>query len=247
MRFTWLELSRARVWRLALALVVLGCIAAEFGASLAVTESGAHRIAFYAAGMRLVAVFVMALLVAASVLREFDDKAVEAILSRPVSRGDWYLGRFGGYAGIAFVFAFVVAIPLLVQVPAAASLWAYALALELIIVTAATLAMIITVRQLPVALCAVAGFYLLSRGIAGFALMSTGPTVDPGAVSTHVIAWIIDALAHVLPAFDRYTSTVWLIDALPPVTEIIFISLQSVVYVVLLVAVGLFDLHRRNF
>ncbi len=246
MRFTWLEMSRLKVWHFALLIILIGCAVAEFGAALAVTESAAHRSAFYAAGMRLGAVFVVALIVCVSVLREFDDKGVEAVLSRPVSRGDWYCGRFFGYAGMSIGFAALVAVPLVVQQAASALPWACSLALELVLVTAATLAFTITVRQVPAALCAVAGFYVLARGITGFGLMATGPTVDLSATSARVMAGFIDILAHVLPALDRYTQTAWLTTP-PPPGELGFLVVQTVVYAALLGAVGLFDLHRRNF
>jgi hypothetical protein len=246
MRFTWLEMSRLRVWHFALLVILIGCAVAEFGAALAVTESTAHRSTFYAAGMRLGAVFVVALIVCVSVLREFDDKGIEAVLSRPVSRSDWYCGRFIGYAGMAIGFAALVAVPLVLQQPLAALSWACSLALELVLVTAATLAFTITVRQVPAALCAVAGFYLLARGITGFGLMVTGPTVDPAAASARVIAGLVDGLAHVLPALDRYTQTAWFTTP-PTAGELGFLVVQTIVYAALLGAVGLFDLHRRNF
>lgn len=247
MRFTWLEMSRLHGWRFALLMIVIGCAVAEFGAALAVTESAAHRIAFYAAGMRLGAVFVVALIVCVSVLREFDDKGVEAVLSRPVTRGEWYCGRFFGYATTAIGFAALVAVPLALQAPAAAFVWACSLALELVLVTAATLAFTITVRQVPAALCAVAGFYLLARGITGFGLMATGPTVDATAASARIIAGFVDLLATVLPALDRYTQTAWLTTQPPPPGDLGFLFVQTLVYTALLGAVGLFDLHRRNF
>jgi hypothetical protein len=51
----------------------------------------------------------------------------------------------------------------------------------------------------------------------------------------------------VLPPLDRFTHAEWLIGALPSAAEFIFLTMQSVVYTALLVAVGLFDLYRRNF
>ncbi len=245
-RFTWVEMSRLKVWHFAVLLILIACAVAEFGAALAVTESAQHRSTFYAAGMRLGAVFVVALIVCVGVLREFDDKGVAAVLSRPVSRSDWFCGRLCGYASVAVCFAVLVSLPLIAQQPLAALAWTGSLALELALVTAASLAFTITVRQVPAALCAVAGFYLLARGIAGFALMASGPTVDHGAASARLIAGFVELLAHVLPALDRYTQTAWLTTP-PTISELGFLVVQTLVYVALLAAVGLFDLQRRNF
>jgi len=246
-RFTWLEIRRARIWLLALALVVVGSAAAEFGAAIAITESAAYRMILYAAAMRPAAVFVIALFVAASVLREIDDKGVEVILSRPVSRADWYLGRFAGYTTAAIGLALLAALPLLLQAPAHAVAWCFSLALELTIVVSATLAATITLRQIPAALCFIAGFYLLARGMAGLVLIAGGPSVDTGLWSHRLTAALIDALAYVLPDLDRFTHADWLTGVLPAPSEFGFIVLQSLIYTGLLLAVGLFDAYRRDF
>jgi ABC-type transport system involved in multi-copper enzyme maturation permease subunit len=247
MSFAWVEIARSRLCWFAIALVLIGCGIAEFGASIAITETAQHRLVFYAVSMRLASVFVMALLVSTSVLREIDDKFVELVLSRPVSRGDWYIGKFLGYITAVLCFAVLVSVPLVVQVPMQGLLWAYSLALELTIVVAAALAFAVTVRQITISLSVVAGFYILSRGIAGLVLISRGPTVDLSLTSTRFVAWLIDTLAYVLPDLDRFTRATWLVDASPSAQDLAMLTLQTTVYASLLVAVGLFDLHRRNF
>lgn len=247
MSFTWLEIRRARLWWFALALVVIGCGVAEFGASIAITESAQYRLVLYAAGMRLAAVFVMALLVSTSILREIDDHVVELILARPVSRGDWFIGKLLGYITAAICLAALVSLPLLLQAPMAGLAWCYSLILELIIVVAATLAFAMTLRQITVALSVVAGFYLLSRGIAGLVLISTGPTIDRSLISIRFIAWLVDLLAYVLPDLDRFTNAAWLVDAMPSAADLGLLTVHTAVYASVLVGIGLFDLHRRNF
>lgn len=247
MGFTWLEIRRARLWRLALALVLIGCVVAEFAASIAITESAQYRLVMYAASMRLVAVFVMALLVTTSVLREIDDQVVELILARPISRSEWYIGKLLGYVAAALGFAVLVSLPLIIQTPIQGSAWCYSLFLELIIVSAAALAFAITLRRLTVALSVVAGFYLLARAIAGLVLISRGPTVDGSLTSSRFIASVIDMLAYVLPALDRFTNAAWLVDTAPSVTDLGLLTLQTTIYTAFLIALGLFDLFRRNF
>jgi ABC-type transport system involved in multi-copper enzyme maturation permease subunit len=246
-RFTWLEMRRARLWWFILAMTVLGYGVGEFAASISITESNENRLVFYAASMRLVAVFFVALLVAASVLREIDDKGLELALSRPLSRGDWYIGKVFGYVSAAIGIAVIVSFPLLVQSPLAGLIWSYSLMLELIIVVAAALAFAITLRQITIALSVVAGFYIISRAIAGLVLISTGPTVDLALGSNQFIAAMIECLSMVLPDLDRFTQARWLVGMLPSVAELSLLTAQAVIYGALLVAVGLFDLYRREF
>ena len=246
-RFVWLELTRARLWWLALALVGSGSAIAEFTAAIAVTESAQHRLVFYAASMRIAAVFVMALLVATSILREIDDKVVELALSRPLSRSEWYIGKLLGYITTSMAFSLVIASPLIFQVPVPGLIWCFSLLLELTIVVAAALAFAITLKQSPLALSVVAGFYILARGIAGMALISRGPTVDLSSASNQFIARLVDVLAHVLPDLHRFTDSAWLLGMPPSAADLGVLTIQTLVYTTLLAAVGLFDLHRRNF
>ncbi|MFT4581321.1 MAG: Cu-processing system permease protein [Gammaproteobacteria bacterium] len=245
-RFTWLEIRRARLWWFMLAMIVFGYGIGEFAASISITESNENRLVFYAAIMRLVAVFFIALLVATSVLREIDDKGLELALSRPLSRGEWYIGKLVGYASAAIGIAVLVSVPLLVQNPLAALIWSYSLMLELIIVVAAALAFAITLRQITIALSVVAGFYIISRAIAGLVLISTGPTVDLTLSSNQFVAAMIKYLAMVLPDLDRFTQTRWLVGMLPSAQEISVLTAQAIIYGALLVCMGLFDLHRRE-
>lgn len=247
MRFVWLELNRARLWWIALALIGIGIGIAEFTATIAITESGQHRLIFYATSMRIGSVFVMALFVSTSILREMDDKVAELALSRPVSRSEWYIGKLFGYVAGSVGLSVIISIPLIFQVPGAGLAWCFSLLLELIIMVAAALAFAITLRQIPFALSAVAGFYILARGIAGMALISRGPTVDLSATSSQFMARLVDLLAYALPDLDRFTDSAWLIDTAPSSADLGLLTLQTLVYTTLLVAVGLFDLHRRNF
>ncbi len=247
MGFVWLELGRARLWWIALALIAIGSGIAEFVATIAITESGQHRLVFYAAIVRIGAVFVMASLVLTSILREFDDKVVELTLSRPVSRSEWYVGKLLGYCGAGVLFSALVSIPLILQVPAQGLFWCASLMLELMVVIGAALAFAITIRQITLVMCAVAGFYFLARGIAGMALISRGPTVDTSLASNQFVAALVDLLAYVLPDLDKFTKAAWLVDVVPSVTVLGLLAVQALVYLSLLFAVGLFDMHRRNF
>ncbi len=247
MSFVWLELTRARLWWIALALILLGSGIAEFVATIAITETGQHRLVFYAAIVRLGAVFVLGTLVLTSTLREFDDKVAELTLSRPVSRSEWYLGKLLGYCGAGMLFSVLVSIPLILQVPAQGLFWCASLMLELTVMISAALAFAITVRQITLVLCAVAGFYFLARGIAGVALISRGPTVDASLASNQFMATLIDLLAYLLPELDKFTKAAWLVEAVPSGTVLGMLAVQTVVYASLLSAVGLFDMHRRNF
>jgi len=245
--FTWLEIKRARLRWLAVGMLLLGLGIGEFAATIAITETAQHRLVFFAASMRLATVFVIALFVATSVMREFEDRRVELVLSRPISRGDWYLGKLLGYAAAVAGMALLISLPVIAQAQLPGLIWCYSLMLELGIVVAGALAFAVTLRQITIALSLVVGFYILSRSIAGIALISRAPTVDLSLPSNQVVAWMVDALAFVLPDLSRFTQAEWLIGTLPTQIDLVLLTAQSLIYVVFLAALGLFDLYRREF
>lgn len=247
MHFTLLEMKRARLWGFALVMVGIGCAIAEFAAAVSITETTENRLVFYAASMRLATVLVTALWVSTSVLREFYDNGVELALSRPISRSDWFIGKYLGYLSATQCLIVLVALPLIIQAPVPGLMWCLSLGLETVIMVAAAIAFAITLRQVTIAFSLVTGFYLLSRSIAAMVLMSSGPTLDLTLSSNQYFAWLVEVLATMLPDLERFTQSAWLVGPLPTVSAVGLLAVQAVVYASLLIAVGLFDFHRRDF
>lgn len=246
-RFTLLEAARTRlVWVFVIALALVFA-AAYFMHQLAITESTRMLIAFSAAATRLVAVFVLTLFVLTSLVREFNDKGLELTLSFDLRRADYIIGRFAGFAVIAFVMAFIAGIPQMLLAPFdAASQWSVSLALELVIVAALAIFCILTFTQLMPAASFIAGFYLLARAISALQLISANPILGPDSPSNQVMAKMISALALVLPSLDRFTQSAWLVDGSGGWQALGGCAVQAVIYTSLLIAAAMFDFYRRN-
>ena len=246
-RFTLLEAARTRLPWTALLVIMSGVVMAECAAGLALTDSQSYRIELYAVWTRVALVFCAALFVATSVVRELADRAIDLTLSRPLSRAAWFIGRVAGHSAALAVVALVAALPLaFTSAPLAALAWGVSLAAELGLVAAATLSCAVALSQVTATVLAVAAFYLLSRVMGAIVLMSTGPAVDAEAWSSLLIAQLVHWLALLLPALDDYTRTTWLADGSLALAALPAIVVQTAIYVVLLVAVGLFDFTRRE-
>lgn len=247
-RFTVLEARRSHLpLVLAVVLVAAGALAVLAG-SLALTAGAAQRTLIYAGTCRLVLVALVTLVVVLAISRECDGRRLDFTLSRPLSRRDWYLGRMAGFAAVAAFCAVAATAPLLVFGASPAALaWGASLAIELIVVGAASLATAVALTQPAAAVLAVGAFYLLSRSIGTLVLMSHGPLVDRGAWSSWLVEHGVAVLARILPALDRATDSAWLLDAGVAFSALPAVAVQGVIYLVLLVGVGLFDLARREF
>jgi Cu-processing system permease protein len=246
-RFTLLEAWRTRLFWLFVIALVLVFAAAYFVQQLAITESTRMQIAFAAAASRLVSVFVLSLYILTCLVREFNDKGLELTLSFDLRRADYIAGRLLGFVLIALAMALLAGLPQMMLAPLPAALqWSCSLALELVIVAALSLFCILTFTQLMPAASFVAGFYLLSRAMSAIRLISATPILEDKTLSHQAMAWLIDALALVLPALDRFTQSAWLVDGAAGWPAVGICAVQATLYTALLVAAAMFDFYRRN-
>jgi hypothetical protein len=247
MRFTLLEAWRTRLPWLFLIVLALIFAAAYFVHQLAITESARMQIAFSAAASRMAAVFVLSLYIVTSVVREFNDKGLELTLSFELRRSEYIVGRLLGFIAIGVAMALLAGVPQMIMAPLAAAVqWTTSLALELTIVAALSVFCILTFSQVMPAASFVAGFYLLSRALTAIRLISATETADDGTLSHQAITWVIEGLALVLPALDRFTQSAWLVDATPGWPAVGLCAVQAAIYTALLIAAAMFDFYRRN-
>ncbi len=246
-RFTVLEAIRTRLPWLFVIVLTLILAAAFFLQQLAITESSRIQAGFAAAATRLAAIFLLSLHVLTSVVREFNDKGLELVLSFDVRRADYILGKLCGYLLIVLLLALLATLPQLALAPPPAVLqWGISLAFELAIMAALSLFCIVTFTQLMPAASFVFGFYLLARTLAAIRLMSDTPLVGGRTLSHQVMSWLVDGLALVLPALDRYAPSGWLADGGATWSALAVLVLQSLLYTTLLGAAAMFDFYRRN-
>jgi ABC-type transport system involved in multi-copper enzyme maturation permease subunit len=245
---TVLEAVRGRLPWLVGAILLGAFGLAELVGALSITESARAQSAALGAVLRLAAVLVTALFVVSSVVREIDDKFVEVYLSLPMRRAVYYLGKLAGFALCALAGAVLFGLLVSLYAPAGqAALWALSLFAELLLVAAASLLCLFTFSQVTIALAVVLAFYLLGRSIGAMQLMTQGPLVDPNALTSRLVEWLVDAIAFLVPDLYRFTPTEWLVYGTGDLQALTPILLQTAAYSVLLAGAGLFDLYRKSF
>jgi ABC-type transport system involved in multi-copper enzyme maturation permease subunit len=246
--YTLLEALRTRLPVL-VALILLVLLAASFFVeTIAITEGARLQIGFYAASIRLAAVFVAGLYVLTSVTREFNDKGLDVLLALDLPRSHYVLGKLAGFLAIAALIAVAASVPLAwLATPQAVLQWTVSLVFELSIVVALALFCVVTFSQLTPAASFVLAFYLLARTLTAIRLMSAEPITGADTVSHQVISAVVELLALVMPALDAWTQTAWLVNEHAAWPVIVGLAWQSALYVVLLAAAAMFDFYRKNF
>ena len=246
-RYTLLEALRTRLPAIALVALALLVLAGLFVEQIAVTEGARFRTGFYAASARWVTVFIIVFHVLAAVAREFDDKVLDVLLALDLPRSHYLLGRLAGFLAIGTLLAGAACLPLVWSASAPALLqWGISLGFELAIVAALALFCIFTFNNLMPAAGFVAAFYVLARVLTAMRLMAANP-IAGADTEHHAIALVVDGLAYVLPAFDGWTQTAWLVNQPAAWTDLGAIAAQGALYVALLAGAAMFDLYRKNF
>lgn len=246
-RYTLLEAWRNRSFSLLIGMVILAVLMSLFVRQQAITESDRAQVAFLASTFRLGSVFLLAITVLQSSVREIHDKVLELMLSLDLPRSAYLAGKFLGFAVLAVGYAAIVSLPLLpLANPLSALRWGFTHMFELWIVVAFALFCITAFSQLLAAAAFVLAFYLLARSITAIQLISQSTLAEPGAASGFA-ALLADAIALVLPRLDAFSQTAWLVEGVAEPLSMPGAIGQTAIYVTLLLCAAMYDLHRRNF
>ena len=245
-RATLLEAVRNRLLWLTVILVAAAFGFTQFLSQVAITETREIQTALLAAPLRVAAVFILAVFVITSMVRESSDKVTELLLSLPAPRSYYFFGKLAGFAVVAAVLALLCALPLAPFArPSGLALWTASLMCELLIVAAMSLFCVLSLAQVVPAFAAVGGFYLLSRSMTAMQIIAGASLHDP-TLADRIVGAIVDFIALLLPSLDGMTQTAWLLGgAFGDVLASVFG--QTAIYLVLICSAALFDLYRKNF
>jgi ABC-type transport system involved in multi-copper enzyme maturation permease subunit len=220
----------------------------EFIGDLAITEHRVTQVAILAAFLRLCAVLIIAMFVVTSTVRELHDKTLEMILAMPIRRGSYYLGKLIGYFYIAALITVLFsALLLLYADPEQVAIWMISLFLELVLIVALSLVMLFTFNQVPSALTGVFIIYGASRIVTSIFLMAKYPIVAHTTLAQQFMDGFIELLTWLLPDLHRFTQTEWLAYNTADWSTLLPLLGQTIIYLLLLSFIALFDFYRKNF
>jgi len=247
-RFTIVESLRNRLLLLSLLVIGISFGLVEFIGDLAITEHRVTQIAILAAFLRMSAVVMLTLFVVSSTVRELHDKTLEMILAMPIRRGSYYLGKLIGFFYIAALISIILSLLLFVYAdPEQVVIWTISLFLELVLVVALSLVMLFTFNQVPSALTGVFIIYGASRIATSIFLMSKYPIIAHTSIAQTFMEGFIELLTWLLPDLHRYTQTEWLTYNTADWANLLPLLVQTLIYLVFLSFIALFDFYRKNF
>jgi len=248
-------------------MILMGAALAVFMGSASVSEQGSFALVFGAGGLRFLGVTGVILFCCFYIRRSFENKEVEFLLSRPISRLSFLFSHAAAFSILAFFIA--LAITLTVSVlgrpdMAGLALWGASLAVEFSIMAAAALFFSMVLSSAAGSALAALGFYALSRMVGVLLGIMDLP---PANWVFAVLGSVMKLISILIPRLDMMGQTTWLVygaggaggikfmpDAGAYASAVVghlglagFIGLQGIVFVGLLLAAASYDFMRKQF
>jgi ABC-type transport system involved in multi-copper enzyme maturation permease subunit len=218
-----------------------------FLGSTALVEQQQMTAAYIAGSSRAILTIGMILFVCLNVSRAFENKEVEFIISKSISREQFILGYLIGF----FLAAFLIFIPftgaILIVVQAnkfGLLIWSLSLLAEILIMICFSLLASLILKNSFSAIMASFAFYILSRLMGMFVLAIKLPQ-DIG--SANFLPTALKFLSSLFPRLDLFGQSSWLNYGVTPADNLDIIFWQSAIYIPLMIFMAFHDFKKKQF
>lgn len=235
--------------------IALAASISYFLGGTALVEQGQMALTYMAGAARAIVNLGLVIFVCFHVRRAFENREIEVMLTRPISRTAFIFAYWAGFSVLALALNLLVIVMLgTILSPNIAGLvfWGASMILETLLVIAFALACSLILQSAVLSVMVTCGFYLIARMMGFFtAVMVKAPLPEFGL--SWVLRTAMETVSVVLPRLDLYGKTKWLVygvdnDAALWIFQLVPIFLmQSVVYIPLLLLMASFDFKRRQF
>ncbi len=248
----YILITAVRDWLFIGILFSIFCLVALslFLGSTALSEQSAMQLVFLSSSTRLLLVVGLILFICFHIRRSFDNREIEFIISRPISRTSFLFTYFISFS----LLSFLLLLPLLFTIYFIFSpqiegfaLWSTSLYLELIIISCFAILASLILKSAVLSVLGCFAFYLVSR-IMGFAISTIIIPSNLQNINFNVSLEIfLKFLSSLLPRLDQFAQSKWLIYNDFSTEVIPLILIQSAIYVALIFIMSVFDFNKKQF
>ncbi len=248
-KYTLIEAGKRRFVLLFAAAMLLSIAISVYAASLSMLEKQQTMAAFYGFFMRLFSAGLMAAWVIMTEGKAQDQGSAPLFLALPINRIQYLFARLCGYAGIMAIGLLVLSLPLLALPVSTTTLlaWVWSAGCELLIVIMLALALVLIFSQPVVCLFLFTVFYLFARSSGEFWRHSETILSGESVLSERVMASSLKLITYLVPRLEEFASASWLLRDAVPAMVLRNTSIETVIYVLLLLAIAVERIYRRVF
>lgn len=248
----YIFLTAVRDWLfIGLFLALLAAVGvSSFLGGTALVEEEQMKIAFISGSTRIVLIIGLITFVCFHVRRAFDNREIELILSKPISRTAFVLAYWLGFAFVAMMLVIPLSLFIFATLPVNPSgllYWALSLSLECLLVVAFALFSSLILRSAVSSVLFCFAFYLVSRMMGFFLYILEKPIILKSISLNIVTEKLLYLVSIILPRLDLFGKGKWLIYGVAgDVSYQIFLP-QALIYIPFLLAMAVFDFKRKQF
>jgi ABC-type transport system involved in multi-copper enzyme maturation permease subunit len=234
---------------LAVALLLAVGISSILGGT-AMVEKNAMILTFSAGSSRVILMIGLIIFVCFHVRQAFEQKEIDVLISRPISRFSILFSHWLGFSLVALLLS-ICAILIISFLPiidhTGYLYWSFNLVLEALLMVALALFASFTLKSAVSSVLATMSFYVLGRMLGFFLaatdskLLFTSPWLDQG------LQFIIQSVAIVMPRLDLFTQSNWLVYGVIRPEDIQLTLIQAVIYIPLALLAATIDFQKREF
>ncbi len=233
--------------------LILSFSLAIFLGSTALVEQQQMTTSYIGGLSRGVLVVGMILFVCLNINRAFENKEVEFILSKSISREQFIFSYLSGF----FITAFLITLPLIAAILLITKanhfgllIWFLSLLSELMIIISFALLSSLILKNSFSSIMASLGFYIISRLMGMFVMAINLPSnlASQGLeLSTKSFGFALKILSVVFPRLDLFGQSSWLNYGITDFTSLKVILFQSLIYIPLMIFMSFHDFKKKQF
>jgi len=250
-RYTLLTASRDWLFLGLCSIILIAYGFSVFVGTTALVEQSQMSLAYFAGSSRIIMVTGLVVFMCFHVRRSFENREIESILSKPISRTKFVISYWLGFS----ILSFIATIPLFLILaflnnPDVMGLiyWSASLILEISLVLAFGLLASLIMTSAVSSVMATCAFYLISRLMGFFLVAIDNPYSLMGAGKYgQILEHIMKAISTIIPRLDMFAKSQWLIYGIEGQTDLWIFPLQALVFIILLLSVAVFDFKRKQF
>lgn len=234
--------------------LILSIAFAVFLSTTAFVEQQQFATVYVAGISRLVVQFGLILFCCLAVNRAFENKEVEFVISKSISRERFILSYFLGFAVVALLVViplFIIMFLLCKMNYLGFAIWAGTFFGETLLLICFAILSSLILRSNFNAIFASCGFYIVSRLMAMFT-MSIDQTLN-NVLQAHdnrlviMCKFILQTMSAVFPRLDLFAQSKWLVYGIENSSFIKIVVYQFLIYLPLLIIMSFHDFRKKQF
>jgi ABC-type transport system involved in multi-copper enzyme maturation permease subunit len=237
-----------------IAMILTSIFVSTFLGGTALSEQEQMTIAYVSGSTRLILAGGLIIFICFHVKRLFDNKEVEFILAKPISRGSFILSYWIAFAILSIILTCTLsAFVYIFTKPNFYGLmyWGGSLICEGLLIVAFSMVSALILRSAVASVLSTLCFYFLSRMMGFFVVAIKHPFNTKLPPADYLVEWtsewFLQLTSTLLPRIDLFAKTKWLIYGIENYSELFVFGVQSLVYIPLLLTMAIIDFNRKQF